>query len=96
MPKKKPMTLDGLARLVAGGFEESKANLEASEERIRKDMVTKLDLHDLEDRLTNEIRTVYDQVTCEDAEHLHEVDAATERRFQGIEERLGKLEKQAG
>lgn len=93
------MTLDGLARLVAEGFEDvkmtTKADLDDLESRLRAEFTTKLEIHDLEERLTSEIRKVQDQMGCEDAEHLHEMDATTERRFQGIEKRLGKLEKQA-
>jgi hypothetical protein len=92
MIKKKPMTLDALARLVAGGFEEAKANLKAAEERIRKDMVTKMELHDLEHRLMGDIRGTASQVVYQ---IVHAPDSPTERRFGTIEKRIGKLEKQA-
>lgn len=85
------MTLDALARLVAQGFEETKTNLEATEERIRKDMVTKLEVHDLEHRLTGEMRSTASQVVYQ---IVHAPESPTERRLETIEKRIGKLEKQ--
>lgn len=83
------------ARLVAQGFHETatKSDLKTLAEGLRAELATKLELHDLEDRLTKEIRTVRDAVTCDDPKHLHDLDDQTEKRFQAIEERLKRIEK---
>lgn len=96
------MTLDALARLVNRGFEDvqkrfaSKADVDALEDNLRGELATKLDLHDqleaTESRLTKEIRSVADEVVFR---VLHDPDSGLERRFHGIEKRIGKLERQA-
>ena len=95
MSKKKPMTLDALARLVAAGFEGVQRHVGELDNRVadvEEKVATKLELHDLEDRLTKEMRTVASQVAYQ---IVHAPDSTTERRFQGIEKRVGKLERQA-
>jgi hypothetical protein len=109
MPKnKKPMTPDDFARVVNRGFDDlqkrftdfqvemaTKEDLTTLADDLRSELATKFELHEMEERLAAEIRKVQDAVTCDDSEHLHDLDDRTERRFEAIERRLNRIEKRA-
>ena len=85
---KKNLTLDQ----VAADIQKDLARLQRGLDDVRKDMVTKLELHDTESRVRDEIRDFRKSVEASSGDWI-DLEAKWEGRFHSLEQRVGRLEK---